>query len=137
MRRLLPLAVILFVTGGTFLVVWFRHTQLTASAEPRSEAEMPRHLISFAFTMAAFLFGGLVLGGFYGISGLWLSADRILFWTALTLTVLLSIAAAVVRTTIVRSGAIECVTLNLLWGMGYGWALPAVMKYIGMVRWPG
>ncbi len=81
-----------------------------------------------------FLFGVLIAVGYYFATGWWQSTDRILFWTAIGLTVLFSIGAAVVRTQVVKGGAVESIVLNLAWGVGYGWVLPTAMRAMGLVR---
>ena len=134
MKLILPMLIILGVTGATFAIVWLRYNQLAAETGDTASPVPDRRLFSFAFTMAAFLFGALVTAGFYVATGWWQSADRILFWTALSLTVLFSVGAAVVRTQVVKGGAMESITLNLLWGLGYGWLLPTVMRTMGLVR---
>ena len=133
MKWILPIVVVLAVSGSTLVIVWFRHQQLAAE-EPSSAEPLPRHLFAFAFTMAAFLFGIAISVGFYFATGWWQSAERVLFWTAASLTILFSIGAVVVRTQVVKSGAAESVALNLIWGLGYGWVLPSVMRALGLVR---
>jgi len=91
-------------------------------------------MFSFAFTMTALLFGIAVAAGFYFATGWWQAAESILLWTAISLTVLFSVGALVVRTQVLKTGAAESIALNLLWGLGYGWVLPTVMKAMGLVR---
>ncbi len=40
----------------------------------------------------------------------------------------LSVAAAVVRPRLRLAGVPECVTLNLVWGVGYGLAIPLILQ---------
>lgn len=134
MKLVAPALMILGVTGITFLVVWFRYSQLAVTSDTSSPSVPPRRLFAFAFTMAAFLFGSVIAVGFYVATGWWQSADRILFWTAVGLTVLFSVGALVVRTQVIKGGAVESIALNLLWGLGYGWVLPSLMRALGAVR---
>jgi hypothetical protein len=146
MKLILPLIVILSVVGITLLFVWLRYEKIAAqpkavsasasagTVSKKSAEQIPRQLFVFAFSMAAFLFGIATAIAFYVATGWWTSARSILFYIALGLTVLLSIAAAIVRTRVIHSGAIECVALNLAWGLGYGWLLPLVMTWMNLVR---
>ncbi len=134
MKLVFPMLIVLGVTGMTFLIVWLRYDQLAVGEDGAAGPVPNRRLFSFAFTMAALLFGVVVTTGFYLATGWWASADRILFWTAVGLTALFSIGAVIVRTQVVKGGAAESVTLNLLWGLGYGWLLPTIMRTLGLVR---
>ncbi len=145
MKIVLPLLVIFAVVGITLGTVLFRYEKIavpspdnTAStngaAPPSGVEQMPKHLFVFAFSMAAFLFGLVTAAAFYFASGWWTSARSILFYIALSLTLFFSIGAAIVRTKVVHSGAIECIVLNIVWGMGYGWLLPLVMTAMNLVR---
>ena len=134
MKFVAPALIVLVVVGATFGIVWLRYDQLLAESEPGERADPSRGLFSFAFTMAALLFGIAVAVGFYFASGWWQSARSILFWTAVSLMVLFSVGALVVRTQVLKAGAAESIALNLLWGLGYGWVLPTVMKAMGLVR---
>jgi hypothetical protein len=133
-KLILPVFIILGVTGVTFAIVWVRYDQLAAAPDNGTGQVPDRRLFSFAFTMAAFLFGIMVTLGFYFATGWWQSAERVLFRTAIGLTVLLSVGAAIVRTQVVRGGVAESIALNLLWGLGYGWILPTIMRVMGLVR---
>jgi len=57
--------------------------------------------------MASFLFGVIIAVGYYFATGWWQNTDRILFWTAMGMTLLFSIGAAVVRTQVVKGGAVR------------------------------
>ncbi len=134
MKLLLPLLIILVVVGATFGVVWLRYDQFAAATAEDAAKTPERPLFAFAFTMAALLFGIAVSVGYYFATGWWQNTERVLFWTAIGLTVLFSIGALVVRTQVVKGGVAESIGLNLLWGLGYGWILPLVMRAIGLVR---
>jgi hypothetical protein len=54
-------------------------------------------------------------------------AQPLIFWAGVGLTVLFSIGAAVVRSSEGAGGIPECIALNVLWGLGYGWLLPLVI----------
>ena len=134
MKFVAPASIVFVVVGATFGIVWLRYDQLLAESEPGQGAAPSRAMFSFAFTMTALLFGIAVAAGFYFATGWWQAAESILLWTAISLTVLFSVGALVVRTQVLKTGAAESIALNLLWGLGYGWVLPTVMKAMGLVR---
>ncbi len=87
----------------------------------------------------AFLLGGLLLGylaaGGYG----WLrdfatsDAEWIMLWLGIGAAAGLSAAAAFVRIRAGATGLPEIITLNVAWGLAYGWLLPWSVQTFGTV----
>ncbi len=78
---------------------------------------------------AAVAVGALAATAYLWVDGLW--PDRSLqVFVAIGLggSAVLSVAAAVVRPRRRLTGVPECVALNLVWGVGYGVAIPLILQ---------
>ena len=78
---------------------------------------------------AAVAVGALVTTAYLWVDGLWPDRSLPLFVAVgLGGGAVLSVAAAVVRPRRRLAGVPECVTLNLVWGVGYGLAIPLILQ---------
>ena len=124
MNLLLSIVVVAAVAAITWIVANARFTQIAIPAE--DDGALPEQQ---TFTRNFALVGGLVgiaAGvGFLIARGLWPdSAQTVFLVLGLILIAFFSIGAAVVRTQVVKGGAVESIALNVVWGVGYGIVLP-------------
>jgi hypothetical protein len=87
-----------------------------------------RIALAVAFTVAAVIFG-LVAQSVYGrmLINRPDSAARIYLWIGAGAAVVLTVAAIIVTMILKRGPIIAWILLNFLWGIGYGWGLPALL----------
>lgn len=84
------------------------------------------------FGMIAFAFGVAASLVYLWAQSRWPElAPNVFLGLGLGLAVLLSVAAAIVRPAAGLRGVPEVIALNLLWGTGYGWAMPLAVRLIG------
>jgi hypothetical protein len=92
-----------------------------------SAATLTRAAIAFSV-----LFGLVAAALYTWIAGRWPStAFDVFLGLAIVLTILFNVAAVVIRRTEKMSGIPECIALNTLFGMGYGWLLPLLIGHVG------
>jgi hypothetical protein len=78
---------------------------------------------------AALAMGALATIAYLWLDGLWPKRSLQVFVTVgLGSSAALSVAAAVVRPRLRLAGVAECVTLILVWGVGYGLAIPLILQ---------
>jgi hypothetical protein len=126
----LALRVIIPVALLTWIVCFWRGEQLLAWYPIPVKGTAGRIVIASVFAILAVVFG-LVATAVYGR----LAATRpdtaalIYRWAGLGLAVLLSIVGFIVPGALQKKGPVVAWTLtNLLWGVGYGWVLPLLLR---------
>jgi len=112
------------------LVLW-RSEALLEEKEPQtgnSPAPEPK-VFSLAVLALGFIAGLLITVLLNWMSGRWPETGPGAFrWIATGAAVLLSVAVVFVRPLANMGGIAECIALHALWGVGYGWILPAVIN---------
>ncbi|NLT43577.1 MAG: hypothetical protein GXX93_12955 [Anaerolineae bacterium] len=122
----LPLVVA--VTALTAVLVYLRAEQLGAEPGGAGSAPDGRLALVVSYAIAGLIFGAAavvvyrLMEGRYGAG----AADALLR-LAVGTAAALSLLAAVVLPRMERGGAAECITLNLVWGLGYGLFLPRLL----------
>jgi hypothetical protein len=89
-----------------------------------------RIVIALVFTAVAAIFG-LVANCVYGrlVSCRPCTAAQIYLWAGVGVAALLTVAGFIVPAAIKRQGPVVAwVVMNFLWGIGYGWVLPLVLR---------
>lgn len=123
---IMPIALL---TGG---LVYWRAAQI---AEPeRIAAEglaVAARESGVGMGVLALLFGTVVSFGYVWMFARWPGVTTIYAAVGLLLALGLSIAAAVVRPRHQLGGVPEVIALNLLWGLGYGWLMPLMVRWLG------
>jgi hypothetical protein len=103
----------------------------TGEASPK-QAEMSAATLTRAAVAFSVLFGLIVAALYIWMAGLWPNAAfNVFLGLAIVLTILFNVAAVVIRTTEQMSGVPECIALNTLFGIGYGWLLPLLIGRLG------
>ena len=132
MKVLYIVLIILGVALTTGLIVFFSEERLSALIEAEGKAlGSARNTLTFAFSVAAVVFGLIVLGVYLLVASQWPDlAKPLFFWASLGLTIFFSIGAVVVYPQMGIKGLPEVLGLNLLWGLGYGWLLTYVLRAV-------
>ena len=89
-----------------------------------------RAVIALVFTIAAAVFG-LVANSVYGrvAASRPDTAHQIYLWVGVGLAIILSIAGFIVPSALKKQGPVVAWTvMNFLWGVGYGWVLPLLLR---------
>ena len=125
MQNPFPLIVILIIAAGTALIVYQRTPRIAGKEEINQEGlSRTRRMFTFTFTASAVLFGVAVVVTFDSIYSLWPDITQPVFIICgVGAAILLSIAAVVIRPRRGMDGVPEIISLNLLWGFGYGLVL--------------
>ena len=82
----------------------------------------------------AYLIGGLIIGFlavcvYVWMAGHWPARAAILFrWFALGIAVVLNILVLMMYRRFSRAVVIVLIVLNVVWGVGYGWLMPMVIR---------
>jgi hypothetical protein len=112
------------------LVLW-RSEALLEEKEPKiGNAPAPEPKV-FSFAVLAFgIIAGLLITVLLNwMSGRWPETGATNFsWISTGAAVMLSVAVVFVRPLANMGGIPECIALHALWGIGYGWILPAVVN---------
>ena len=122
--------VIVSVALLTGIVCFWRGERMLAWYPVPLKGLAGRAVIALVFTVAAAVFG-LVANSVYGR----LAANRpdaapqIYLWVGVGVAVLLSVAGFIVPRALKKQGPVIAWTvMNLLWGVGYGWVLPLLLR---------
>lgn len=120
------------VSGG---LTYWRAEPLTEEKTDEAslkEPGMSAATLTFAAVAFSVLFGLISAALYTWMAGRWpKTAFNVYLGLAIGLTVLFNVAAAVVRTTEKLGGIPECIALNTLFGIGYGWLLPLLFGRLG------
>jgi hypothetical protein len=89
-----------------------------------------RIVIALVFAILAVVFGLVAISVYAWVMARWPdSAPQIYLGMGVGLAVLLSIAGVIVPSILGRRGPVVAWTLmNFLWGLGYGWLLPILLR---------
>lgn len=134
LAALLVILPVALLSGG---LVYWRAEPLTEQDEIKSEAvPTPGKPNPKKFTFAVLALGvmaGLLISVLYiWMAGRWPdTAPKVYLWLAIGVTIVLSVAVAFVRPMLKMGGVPECIALHILWGAGYGWLLPLVVRWLG------
>jgi hypothetical protein len=130
MKNPFPLIIIFIVAAFTAWLVNQRITQIAGEDEIDEQGlEQTRRLFTLAFTASAVLFGVVVSVIYNYVQNRWAALAQPLFIIGSSSAMLLfSMAAAIIRPRANVGGVKEVITLNLLWGLGYGWFLPYTLS---------
>jgi hypothetical protein len=130
---LTALIVILPVTllsGG--LTYWRAGPLTEEKTEQVKGPEMSAATLTFAAVAFSVIFGLIAAVLYTWMTGRWPgTAFNVYLGLAIGLTILFNVAAVIVRTTEKMSGIPECIALNTLFGIGYGWLLPLLIGRLG------
>lgn len=132
---LTAMVVIVPVALLTGLIVSVRIDQIAEPEKIREQGlETVRAEDSRGFGFIAVMFGLAAALVYVWLASRWPAAATNLFLAlGLGLAVILSVAAAVVRPRAGLGGVGEVVALNMIWGLGYGWVMPLVLRFQGVV----
>ncbi len=132
---LTALIVILPVTLLSGGLTYWRAEPLTEekTAEASSkEPEISATVLAFAAVAFGILFGLIATALYTWMIGRWPgTAFNVYLGLAIGLTILFNVAVVAVRTAVKMGGIPECLVLNTLFGIGYGWLLPLVVGRLG------
>ena len=112
------------------LVAFWRGEQLLAWYPIPVKGTAGRIVIALVFAILAVVFGLVAISVYAWVMGRWPdSAPQIYLWLGVGLAVLLSIVGVIVPSILKRRGPVVAWTvLNFLWGVGYGWLLPMLLR---------
>jgi hypothetical protein len=118
------IGLILAISVGTAILQAVR-----AFGPAGKQAATPGALIGYL--VAGMVFGWVSIFIYHWIGSRWpVSAMQIFFWLAFGMTVLLTVMALAMPFTI-KSAWLDVAVwtaMNILWGAGYGWFLPQLLK---------
>lgn len=111
-------------------LVYWRSEALLEEKEPK--ADSPPAPEPQVFSLAVLVFGviaGLLITVLLNwMTGRWPDTGASTFtWISTGAAIVLSVAVVFVRPLANMGGIVECIALHALWGLGYGWVLPAVI----------
>lgn len=112
------------------IVCFWRGERMLAWYPVPIEGVAGRIVIALLFTVVAAIFG-LVANSVYGrlVASRPDTAARIYQWVGVGVAVLLTVAGFIVPAAIKRQGPVVAwAVMNFLWGIGYGWGLPLVLR---------
>jgi hypothetical protein len=122
--------VIVSVSLLTGIVAFWRGERLLAWYPVPVKGVAGRALIAIVFAVAAVIFG-LVANAVYGrvAASRPDTARQIYLWVGVGLAILLSVAGFIVPRALKKQGPVIAWTvMNFLWGVGYGWVLPLLLR---------
>jgi hypothetical protein len=122
--------VIVSVSLLTGIVAFWRGKRLLAWYPVPVTGVAGRAVIALVFTVAAAIFG-LVANVVYGriAASRPDTAPQIYLWAGVGLAILLSVAGYIVPSALKKQGpVITWTVMNFLWGVGYGWVLPLLLR---------
>jgi hypothetical protein len=117
------LPVILSITAFSVALVAWRAGDMAKAFNRSKIAIVLAHLI-----------GGLIIGFlavwvYMWMAGHWPGRAAILFrWVALGIAVVLNILVLMMYRRFSKTVVIVLIVLNVVWGVGYGWLLPVVLR---------
>jgi hypothetical protein len=122
--------VIVSVALLTGIVCFWRGERMLAWYPVPIKGVAGRIVIALLFTVVAAIFG-LVANSVYGrlVASRPDTAAQIYLWVGVGVAVLLTVAGFIVPAAIKRQGPVVAwAIMNFLWGVGYGWVLPRVLR---------
>jgi hypothetical protein len=125
-----PTWVIVLVALLTGVVSFWRGERMMAWYPVPVKGVAGRIVIALVFTIAAAIFG-LVANAVYGrlVVSRPDTAAQIYLWVGGGAAVLLTVAGFIVPAALKKQGPVVAwAAMNFLWGIGYGWALPLVLR---------
>jgi hypothetical protein len=129
---LLAFVVIVPVTLIVGALTYFRAEALTEENTPEAtspEGESSAPNLTLAAVAFSVIFGLIATLVYTWMVGRWPGATfRVYLGLAIGLTLFFNIAAVIVRVSANLGGIPECVMLNTLFGVGYGWLLPLLLN---------
>jgi hypothetical protein len=130
MNKSMALWVIASVSLLSGVVAFWHGEQLLGWYPIPAKGTAGRIVIALVFTVLAVVFGLVAISVYAWVVGRWPdSAPQIYLWLGVGLAVLLSIAGAIVPRVLNKRGPVVAWTvLNFLWGLGYGWLLPRLLR---------
>jgi hypothetical protein len=114
----------------TGIVCFWRGERMLAWYPVPIKGVAGRIVIALLFTVVAIIFG-LVANSVYGrlVASRPDTAAQIYLWVGVGVAVLLTVAGFIVPSAIKRQGPVVAwAVMNFLWGIGYGWVLPLVLR---------
>ncbi len=129
MNKMMAVWVILPVALLTGLVAFWRAEQVLVWYPIPVKGTAGKIVAAALFSCAAVIFG-LVATWVY----VWLVGNRpetaaqIYLWIGVGLAVVFSVAAVVASMILKRGPVIAWIVWNFLWGVGYGWVLPVLLR---------
>ena len=112
------------------IAAFWRGEQLLAWYPIPVKGTVGKIVIASVFAILAVVFGLVAISVYAWVVGRWPdSAPQIYLWLGIGLAVLLSIAGVIVPSILNKRGPVVAWTvLNFLWGVGYGWLLPLLLR---------
>ena len=112
------------------IIAFWRGEQLLAWYPIPVKGTAGRIVIALVFAILAVVFGLVAISVYAWVMGHWPdSAPQIYLWLGVGLAILLSIVGVIVPSILKRRGPVVAWTLmNFLWGVGYGWLLPMLLR---------
>ena len=112
------------------IVAFWRGEQLLAWYPIPVKGTASRIVIALVFAILAVVSGLVAISVYAWGMGRWPdSAPQIFLWLGVGLAILLSIVGVIVPSILKRRGPVVAWTLmNFLWGVGYGWLLPMLLR---------
>lgn len=111
------------------LILWCPEALLEENEPKTGNSPVPEPKV-FSFAVLAFgIIAGLLITVLLNwMSSRWPDTGATSFtWIATGAAVVLSVAVVFVRPLANMGGIAECIALHALWGIGYGWILPALI----------
>ncbi len=128
---LTALIVILPVTLLSGGLTYWRAEPLTEEKTPEASVKGPEisaTTLTFAAVAFSVIFGLITTALYTWMVGRWPgTAFNVYLGLAIGLTILFSIAVAIVRPAVNMGAVPECIVLHVLFGAGYGWLLPLLI----------
>jgi len=129
---LLALVVIVPVTLIVGALTYFRAEALTEEHSPEAASqadEISAPILTFAAIAFSIIFGLIATVVYTWMVGRWPDvAFKVYLGLAIGMTLFFNIAAVIVRLSAKMDGIPECIVLNTLIGIGYGWLLPLLLN---------
>ena len=122
--------VIVSVALLTGIVSFWRGEQMLAWYPIPVKGVAGRLVIAVLFAIVAAIFG-LVANSVYGrvVASRPDTAAQTYLWVGVGLAILLSVAGFIVPSALKKQGPVIAWTvMNFLWGVGYGWVLPLLLR---------
>lgn len=130
MNKLMALWVIVPVSLLSGAAAFWRVEQLVAWYPVPVKGTPARVVMASVFAILAVVFGLVATSVYAWVAGRWPdTAPQIYLGLGVGLAVLLSIAGVIVPSILKKRGPVVAWTvLNFLWGVGYGWLLPLLLR---------
>lgn len=130
----LPVIVIIaFLSGG---LVYWRADQMVEPGQIalRGLATVRwEEAVGIGFT--ALIFGLMTSQIYIWLAGQWMeAAAKLYLGFGVAFMAVLTLAAVTVRPLLHLEGIPEVVALNFLWGLGYGWVIPFLIRWFGSLE---